>query len=67
MQHLLSAVAFLHENWILHRDIKSSNLLLTNQGVLKVAYPTLLLPLLIAFGRHFVIGSIELSRVRVGL
>eukprot|EP00928_Gymnodinium_smaydae_P048724 TRINITY_DN3261_c0_g5_i1.p1 TRINITY_DN3261_c0_g5~~TRINITY_DN3261_c0_g5_i1.p1 ORF type:complete len:497 (-),score=83.85 TRINITY_DN3261_c0_g5_i1:107-1597(-) len=36
MKQLLSAVAHLHERWVLHRDLKTSNLLLTNQGVLKV-------------------------------
>ncbi|XP_031564784.1 cyclin-dependent kinase 11B-like [Actinia tenebrosa] len=33
---LLRAVAHLHDNWILHRDLKSSNLLLSNEGILKV-------------------------------
>ena len=34
---LLSATAFLHAHWILHRDLKTSNLLLNNRGQLKVA------------------------------
>ncbi|EKD17964.1 uncharacterized protein L3040_004504 [Drepanopeziza brunnea f. sp. 'multigermtubi'] len=34
---LTSGVAYLHENWILHRDLKTSNLLLNNRGVLKIA------------------------------
>jgi serine/threonine protein kinase len=34
---LLSALEFLHENWIIHRDVKLSNLLYDNQGVLKLA------------------------------
>eukprot|EP00658_Telonema_sp_P-2_P065850 TRINITY_DN55002_c0_g1_i1.p1 TRINITY_DN55002_c0_g1~~TRINITY_DN55002_c0_g1_i1.p1 ORF type:complete len:318 (-),score=48.75 TRINITY_DN55002_c0_g1_i1:173-1078(-) len=33
---LLSAVDHLHENWMIHRDIKTSNLLLNNHGVLKL-------------------------------
>lgn len=33
---LLSAVAHLHDNWIIHRDLKTSNLLLNHQGILKV-------------------------------
>ncbi|PFX20450.1 Cyclin-dependent kinase 11B [Stylophora pistillata] len=33
---LLRAVAHLHDNWILHRDLKASNLLLSNKGILKV-------------------------------
>uniref|UniRef100_A0A0V0G790 cyclin-dependent kinase n=1 Tax=Triatoma dimidiata TaxID=72491 RepID=A0A0V0G790_TRIDM len=36
MQQLLRAVAHLHDNWILHRDLKASNLLLSHKGVLKV-------------------------------
>ena len=36
MQQLLSAIAHLHDNWILHRDLKTSNLLLSHNGVLKV-------------------------------
>jgi len=34
---LLQAIAFLHENWIIHRDIKLSNLLFNNKGQLKLA------------------------------
>eukprot|EP01060_Flectonema_neradi_P020578 TRINITY_DN28097_c0_g1_i1.p1 TRINITY_DN28097_c0_g1~~TRINITY_DN28097_c0_g1_i1.p1 ORF type:complete len:466 (+),score=88.35 TRINITY_DN28097_c0_g1_i1:49-1446(+) len=33
---LLKAVAFMHQNWVIHRDLKTSNLLYTNRGVLKV-------------------------------
>ncbi|XP_075211937.1 cyclin-dependent kinase 11B-like isoform X2 [Lycorma delicatula] len=36
MQQLLCAVAHLHDNWILHRDLKASNLLLSHKGILKV-------------------------------
>ena len=36
MKQLLSAISHLHDNWILHRDLKSSNLLLSHNGVLKV-------------------------------
>jgi len=35
MQQLISAIAHLHNNWILHRDLKTSNLLI-NKGILKV-------------------------------
>ncbi|TQS38020.1 hypothetical protein Golomagni_01485 [Golovinomyces magnicellulatus] len=34
---LASGVYYLHNNWILHRDLKTSNLLLNNRGVLKIA------------------------------
>lgn len=34
---LTSGVTYLHENWILHRDLKTSNLLLNNRGQLKIA------------------------------
>lgn len=37
MRQLLCGVAFMHRNKIIHRDIKASNLLLNNQGMLKVA------------------------------
>ena len=36
MVQLLTAVAHLHDNWILHRDLKTANLLLDNGGILKV-------------------------------
>ena len=36
MIQLLRAVVHLHDNWILHRDLKASNLLLSNKGILKV-------------------------------
>ncbi|CAH2262719.1 jg4269, partial [Pararge aegeria aegeria] len=35
MTQLLKAVHHLHDNWILHRDLKTSNLLLSHKGVLK--------------------------------
>ncbi|KAH6841121.1 kinase-like domain-containing protein [Chaetomium sp. MPI-CAGE-AT-0009] len=37
LQQLASGVAYLHDNWILHRDLKTSNLLLNNRGQLKIA------------------------------
>uniref|UniRef100_K3X014 Cyclin-dependent kinase 2 homolog n=1 Tax=Globisporangium ultimum (strain ATCC 200006 / CBS 805.95 / DAOM BR144) TaxID=431595 RepID=K3X014_GLOUD len=37
MRQLLCGVAFMHRNKIVHRDIKASNLLLNNSGMLKVA------------------------------
>jgi serine/threonine protein kinase len=33
---LLKAVEFLHRRWVFHRDLKLSNLLLTNRGELKL-------------------------------
>lgn len=33
---LLQAVRYLHTRWVVHRDIKMSNLLYTRQGVLKL-------------------------------
>lgn len=37
MLQLISAVGHCHENWILHRDLKTSNLLMNNRGTIKVA------------------------------
>ena len=37
IQQLLLGLEYLHENWIIHRDIKSSNILMNNQGILKIA------------------------------
>jgi cell division cycle 2-like len=36
MVQLLRAIHHLHDNWILHRDLKASNLLLSHNGILKV-------------------------------
>ncbi|GLC35621.1 hypothetical protein PLESTF_001395400 [Pleodorina starrii] len=36
MRQLLEAVAFLHDHWVVHRDIKLSNLLYTHTGHLKL-------------------------------
>ncbi|XP_035594441.1 cyclin-dependent kinase 11B-like isoform X5 [Oncorhynchus keta] len=36
MIQLLRGVRHLHDNWILHRDLKTSNLLLSHKGILKV-------------------------------
>jgi cell division cycle 2-like protein len=37
LRQLVSALSFLHANAILHRDLKTSNILLTNTGHLKIA------------------------------
>ncbi|XP_047318985.1 cyclin-dependent kinase G-2 isoform X2 [Impatiens glandulifera] len=36
MIQLLEGIKYLHDNWVLHRDLKTSNLLLNNQGDLKI-------------------------------
>ncbi|KAI5809119.1 kinase-like domain-containing protein [Peziza echinospora] len=37
LSQLLSATAHLHSHWILHRDLKTSNLLMNNRGQIKIA------------------------------
>ncbi|KAG8904177.1 hypothetical protein FRB99_002125 [Tulasnella sp. 403] len=37
LHQLLSAVSHCHANWVLHRDLKTSNLLMNNRGQIKVA------------------------------
>jgi len=37
MVQIISATDYLHSNWIMHRDLKTSNLLLNNRGEIKVA------------------------------
>ncbi|KAK3223589.1 hypothetical protein Dsin_010614 [Dipteronia sinensis] len=36
MLQLFQGVKYLHDNWVLHRDLKTSNLLLNNRGELKI-------------------------------
>jgi cell division cycle 2-like len=33
---MLKAVEYMHANYVMHRDLKTSNLLYTNEGLLKV-------------------------------
>ena len=36
MKQFLSAVKHMHDNWFIHRDLKTSNLLYSNEGVISV-------------------------------
>ena len=36
MQQLFCGMHYLHENWVLHRDLKTSNILYSNKGELKI-------------------------------
>mmetsp|Transcript_1647 Transcript_1647/g.4624 ORF Transcript_1647/g.4624 Transcript_1647/m.4624 type:complete len:291 (-) Transcript_1647:2216-3088(-) len=36
LRQLLSAVAYMHRNWYIHRDLKTSNLLYSNSGKLSI-------------------------------
>src|ERR1700761_1691918 len=37
MLQIVAATEYLHSNWMLHRDLKTSNLLLNNRGEIKLA------------------------------
>lgn len=37
MLQIISGANYLHDNWIIHRDLKTSNLLLNNRGEIKLA------------------------------
>jgi cell division cycle 2-like protein len=43
MKQLLAGCAYLHSEWVIHRDLKTSNLLLSHDNVLKVGSLVLLL------------------------
>ncbi|XP_019463638.1 PREDICTED: cyclin-dependent kinase G-2-like isoform X2 [Lupinus angustifolius] len=36
MKQLLEGVKYIHDNWVIHRDLKTSNILLDNEGHLKI-------------------------------
>lgn len=36
MKQLLEGVHHMHKRWIIHRDLKTSNLLINNDGILKI-------------------------------
>ena len=36
LHQLLEGVAYLHHSWVIHRDLKTSNLLYNNRGELKI-------------------------------
>lgn len=36
MYQLLDGMDYLHDNWVLHRDLKTSNILYNNRGELKI-------------------------------
>jgi len=37
VHQILKGLSFLHSNWIMHRDLKPANILVTGQGVTKIA------------------------------
>ena len=47
MMQLLRGVQHLHNNWIIHRDLKTSNLLLSHSGILKVMMMMIVIKILV--------------------
>ena len=37
LSQVITGLDFLHSQWIMHRDLKSSNLLMNNRGEIKIA------------------------------
>ncbi len=37
LHHILTGISFLHDNWLMHRDLKPQNCLLHSSGVIKIA------------------------------
>lgn len=62
MIQLLRAVHHLHDNWILHRDLKTSNLLLSHRGILKVTLSSLVVLPVYSF-LHILIEYLFTTRI----
>jgi cell division cycle 2-like protein len=55
MQQLLSGIAHMHSEWVIHRDLKTANLLLSHNNILKVGFYFLQLFIFVISNINFLI------------
>ena len=63
MWQLFDGIEYLHDNWVLHRDLKTSNILYNSRGELKVLGAICKPPRIIELVRHSLSVSHLLDQV----